>query len=327
MARSGAREIIEIRCKSVLNRVTSEKMPFRWSINPYRGCEHRCVYCFARRYHTFLDLNPAEDFENKIFVKVNAPEVLRQELARPGWRRETVAIGTAVDPYQPVEGKYKLTRRILEVLLDAWTPCSIVTKNAMILRDIDLLLALGRGPGCSVAVSLTTLDEALAKKLEPDTPPPRRRLETVSELVRAGVHAGVMIAPILPGLTDGPALERLVEEALAYGARFVNWAVLRLYEGVKEVYFDFIKAEAPGLLPMYGRMYGGAFAPAEYVHRIDARLTKAREGPPAARAALRWQEKERALGFGRVPKSQPARASLPEAGRPLCPLQLELQFS
>src|SRR5690606_29584972 len=200
------RQVVEIQCKSLLNRVVSQRMPFRWSINPYRGCEHKCVYCYARRYHTFLDLDPGSDFENKIFVKVNAPEVLRQELARPGWPREKIAIGTAVDPYQPVEGKYKLTRRILEALLEADTPCSIVTKNAMIRRDLDLFTQLGRGPGCTVFVSVTTLDEALARRLEPGTPPPRRRLETVRELASHGVEAGVMIAPVLPGLTDGPSL-------------------------------------------------------------------------------------------------------------------------
>src|SRR5690606_25539228 len=147
------RQVVEIQCKSLLNRVVSQRMPFRWSINPYRGCEHKCVYCYARRYHTYLDLEPGVDFERKIFVKVNAPRVLRRELARKSWQRENVAIGTAVDPYQPVEGKYKLTRQILQALLDYWTPCSVITKNTMILRDADLLAELCRGPGCTVWIS------------------------------------------------------------------------------------------------------------------------------------------------------------------------------
>ena len=180
------REIIEIECKSVLNRVVSQKMPFKWSVNPYRGCEHKCVYCYARRYHTFFDLNPGADFENKIFVKVNAPQVLRRELSRKSWQREHVAIGTAVDPYQPVEGKYRLTRAILKALLDYWTPCSIITKNTMLLRDIDLLSELWPRAGLKVLLSITTLDKALAQRLEPDTPPPEKRLEALSRLMEAG---------------------------------------------------------------------------------------------------------------------------------------------
>jgi len=327
MARVASHEIVEIRCKSLLNRVTSQRMPFRWSINPYRGCLHRCTYCYARRYHTFLDLNAASDFESKIFVKVNAPDVLRHELSKPSWRREKVAIGTAVDPYQPVEGKYKLTRKVLEVLLEAWTPCSIVTKNAMIRRDLDVLAELAQGPGCTVYLSLTTLDEALAKRLEPGTPPPRRRLETVAELVRCGIDAGVMIAPVLPGLTDGPGLERMVEEAFAHGARFVDWGVLRLDEGVKEVYLDFVKAEAPRLLPMYGRMYEGAYAPSEYERRIDARLSKATESALANRAGSRPED----AGGRLLPKARKDPLRAPQAAqspvrRPLLPLQLQLDF-
>lgn len=321
------RQVVEIQCKSLLNRVVSQRMPFRWSINPYRGCEHKCVYCYARRYHTFLDLDPGSDFENKIFVKVNAPEVLRRELARPGWQREKVAIGTAVDPYQPVEGKYRLTRQILEVLLDAATPCSVVTKNTMVQRDVDLLQELARGPGCTVSLSLTTLDEDLARRLEPGTPAPRRRLETVGRLARRGIEAGVMIAPVLPGLTDGPGLERLVDEAFSHGARFVHWGVLRLDEGVKDVYLDFIRSEAPRLLPLYGRMYPGAYAPAEYVWRIDARMggkLRAKGGFPEGEEPPRT-----ALGAaGALPFGRVSRAVDP-AGRkraPLAPVQLQLQF-
>lgn len=281
------REIVEIQCKSLLNRVVSEKMPFRWSINPYRGCEHKCVYCYARRYHAYFDLGPGLDFERKIFVKVNAPKILRQELSKKSWQRESVAIGTAVDPYQPVEGKYKLTREILQVLLDYWTPCSVVTKNTMVLRDAELLAALSQGPGCRVWLSITTLDEALARRLEPDTPSPRKRLEILRELAKRGVHAGVMIAPVLPGLTDGPELESLVEEAIRHGATSVYWGVLRLDEGVKELYFDFVARHAPSLLRMYQRMYEGVYAPGEYARRIDSRLTGALSlhRPPRFQAA------------------------------------------
>jgi DNA repair photolyase len=316
MTQRPEREIIEIECKSVLNRVVSQKMPFKWSVNPYRGCEHKCVYCYARRYHTFFDLNPGADFENKIFVKVNAPQVLRQELSRKSWQREHVAIGTAVDPYQPVEGKYRLTRAILKALLDYWTPCSIITKNTMLLRDIDLLSELGRGPGCKVFLSITTLDKALAQRLEPDTPPPEKRLAALSRLVEAGIHAGVMVAPILPGLTDGPQLERLVDEAFRRGARFVQWGVLRLDEGVKEVFYSFLEDFAPRLLSMYGRMYPGVYAPEEYAHRIDSRLSKL-EPPRTSERGARGEAAQRRPAATALPAS-------PATSKP--PLQLHLQL-
>ena len=217
--------------------------------------------------------------------------MLRLELSKKSWQRESVAIGTAVDPYQPIEGKYKLTRGILEALLDHWTPCSVVTKNTMILRDADLLSALAEGPGCRVWLSLTTLDEGLAKRLEPDTPPPRRRLEIVSELARRGIQAGVMVAPVLPGITDGPGLERLVDEAIRYGACSVQWGVLRLDDGVKEVYLDFVADYAPRLLPMYGRMYQGAYAPAEYIRRIDSRLTQPRRAGSPRRTSQELEKR------------------------------------
>ena len=177
------REIVEIQCKSLLNRVVSEKMPFRWSINPYRGCEHKCVYCYARRYHAYFDLGPGLDFERKIFVKVNAPKILRQELSKKSWQRESVAIGTAVDPYQPVEGKYKLTRRDptgAPRLLDSVLGRDQKHHGAKRRRTPG---GPESGPGCRVWLSITTLDEALARRLEPDTPSPR---ETVGNPPGAG---------------------------------------------------------------------------------------------------------------------------------------------
>ena len=159
-------ECVEIQVKSVLNRV--QGMPFSWSINPYRGCAMSCVYCFARVTHWYLDQDGVNDWSSRIFVKVNAPEVLRQELGRPSWRREQVSIGTATDPYQPAEGAYRVTRRLLEALRDFNTPVAIVTKSTMILRDLDVLKALARGPGASVYFSITTVDPRLAREIEPN---------------------------------------------------------------------------------------------------------------------------------------------------------------
>src|SRR5918999_4599180 len=167
-------EYREMPCKSALNRVSG--MPFRWSLNPYRGCVHGCHYCYARATHPYLGLNADEDFATKIIVKTNMPEVLRQELRKPSWRRERVAIGTATDAYQPCEGRYQLTRRCLEVLRDAHNPVSIVTKSTLILRDLDLLGELAQGPGATVYFTITTLDPDLWRQIEPGTPPPLVRL-------------------------------------------------------------------------------------------------------------------------------------------------------
>lgn len=276
-------KLVEIRCKSLLNRVNAPGMSFGWSINPYRGCAHACVYCYARRYHEYLELGPGEDFEQIVFVKVNAVEVLRRELSRRSWRRDEVAIGTAVDPYQPAEGRYRLTRGILEALADYETPCSIVTKNSMILRDLDVLERLSRGPGVSVSFSVTTVDPSLARRLEPDTPPPKRRLEVMRRLAEAGVRAGVLLAPVLPGITDDRrSLEAVIRAAAEHGAAFVHAAVLRLQGSVKDVYREFLADEVPGLLPLYERLYPAAYAPWSYQERIldEVARIKARYGFP-----------------------------------------------
>ncbi|HET7601893.1 MAG TPA: radical SAM protein, partial [Gemmatimonadales bacterium] len=190
---------IDAPCKSALNRVAG--MPFRWSLNPYRGCLHGCHYCYARATHAYLGMNADDDFSTRIQVKSNMPEVLRQELRRPSWQRERVALGTATDAYQPCEGRYRLTRRLLAALRDYQTPVSVVTKSTLILRDLDLLVELARLPGTRVNVSITALDPALWKRLEPGTPPPQRRLEVMRRLAAAGVPCGVFMAPVLPGLT------------------------------------------------------------------------------------------------------------------------------
>lgn len=264
------RHVTLIECKSVLNRVNAPSMPFHWSINPYRGCSHACVYCYARRYHEWFELNAGPDFERRLFVKINAPQVLRRELSRKSWRREKVAIGTAVDPYQPLEGRYRITRGILEALRDHWTPCSIVTKNTMILRDLDILQELAQGPGCTVMFSVTTVDPELAAKLEPDTPPPAQRLSALRRLRAAGVEAGVMAAPVLPGLTDSrKQLEAVFQAAAFHGAQFCRVGVLRLEGSVRPVYEGFLDREAPYLRPAYAGLYKGAYASPSYQERIE----------------------------------------------------------
>jgi DNA repair photolyase len=247
---------VETQAKSVLNAV--QGMGFRWSANPYRGCVHGCHYCFARRYHAYLDLDTGEDFTGVIIVKVNAVEVLRRELSRSSWRRESVAVGTATDPYQPIEGRYRLTRGMLEALADARTPASVVTKGPMVIRDRDVLAAVRDRAGVSVCVSLTTLDQDLWRRLEPGTAPPRQRLRAVAALATAGIPVGVLLAPIVPGLTtDRANLEAVVRESASHGANFLGAGVLHLEPGVREHFDGFLAAEAPGLLPLYRRLYRG----------------------------------------------------------------------
>src|SRR5262245_23468994 len=174
-------------------------MPFKWALNPYRGCTHACEYCYARKYQRHLELGAGDDFSSMIFVKVNLPEVLRREVSSAKWPRESVAIGTATDPYQPIEGRYRLTRRSLEVLAAAGTPASIVTKGPMVVRDIDVLKELARTAACHVYVSLPSVDEEAWTRLEPGTAPPAQRLRAVQELCQAGVDAGVLMMPLVPG--------------------------------------------------------------------------------------------------------------------------------
>jgi DNA repair photolyase len=257
------REITEITIKSVLNRVKG--MPFKWSINPYRGCVHGCHFCFARRTHWFLDEDGVNEWSSKIFVKVNAPEVLRRELGRSAWAREDVALGTATDPYQAVEGKYRLTRRLLEALRDFRTPVSIVTRSPLVCSDLDVLTGLARRAAVTVCVSIATTDPRMAREIEPTVALPAQRLRTVRTLTEAGIRAGVLLAPILPGLTDDPAsLDAVVGAAREHGAHFVGHNVLHLGDVTRDSFFQFLRARHQALVPRYLRMYQGKYAPDEY---------------------------------------------------------------
>ncbi|MDR7401731.1 MAG: radical SAM protein [Armatimonadota bacterium] len=260
-------EWVEVEVRSVLNRV--QGMPFRWSINPYRGCQHDCVFCFARRTHWFLDQDGVGDWSRKIFVKVNAPEVLRRELADPRWKRDEVHIGTATDPYQPAEGAYRLTRRILQALHEHRTPAVVVTRSPMALRDRDVLQAMAREAGVTVCVSVATMDEDLARQVEPAVPPPRRRLEALRALAEAGIPTGVLLAPVLPGLTDDPArLAAVVAAAREHGARWLWTNTLHLGDVTRQALFQFLQRWHPRLIPEYERLYRGRYAPRAYQRRV-----------------------------------------------------------
>ena len=221
-------------------------------MNPYRGCSHACAYCFARPTHEYLDFNAGRDFEKEIIVKVNVPEVLRAELARPSWKGEHVALGTNTDPYQWVEGRYKLMRGIWEAMRDFANPCSILTKSPLVLRDADLLCEIAERAQVSACLSVPTLDEKAWRATEPHTPNPRARLEAVAELNRLGIPTGILIAPLMPGINDAPEqVERIVALATEAGAVHIGGQTLFLRGSVQEVFFEWLREHRPDLLERY----------------------------------------------------------------------------
>jgi DNA repair photolyase len=262
----------EVRARSVLNRVPEQsRMPFRWTINPYRGCSHACSYCFARPTHKYLDFDAGRDFEKEIVVKVNAPEVLRTELARRSWKREHVALGTNTDPYQWVEGRYRLMAGIWEALRDAANPCSVLTKSPLLLRDLALMLQIAQRASFSACLSIPTLDEKAWRATEPHTPNPRARLEAVAELNRAGIPTGVLIAPLMPGINDSPAqVDELLGLATDAGAVSISGIALHLRGEVRQVFMGWLRQQRPDLVPRYEQLYRkGAYAPAQERKRLS----------------------------------------------------------
>jgi DNA repair photolyase len=285
----------EVPVKSVLHAVKG--MPFQYSINPYRGCVHSCHYCFARRYHAFLDLNADEDFTSIIVVKKNAPEVLRQELARRrgGWEGVNIALGTGTDPYQPIEGKQRTTRGILAALRDFRVRVGVITKGTMAVRDADILADAAWRGRCSVAVSITTMDEGVWARLEPGTPPPRSRMRAVERLAAAGVRVGVVLAPVVPGVTDSEAsILAVAESAGAAGAHFLDGRPLYLMPGTKEHFTSYLALEEPHLLRRYQTMYAGAYPPQDYSRRIEGLIAQARGLYGLDRRFVAEPERERA---------------------------------
>jgi DNA repair photolyase len=262
----------EVHAKSVLNRVPERsRMPFRWTVNPYRGCSHACTFCFARPTHKYLGFDAGRDFEREIIVKVNAPEVLRAELARPSWKREHVAMGTNTDPYQWVEGRYKLMPGIWEALRDAANPCSVLTKSPLLLRDLELMLEIAERTTITACLSIPTLDEKAWRATEPHTPSPRARIEAVAELNRAGIPTGVLIAPLMPGINDAPhQVEPLLDLVTEAGASSIGGVALHLRGDVRGIFMDWLRAKRPDLLPRYRELYRqGAYAPREERERLS----------------------------------------------------------
>ena len=266
-------EFVHVRAKSLLNHVpAAANVPFQWTINVYRGCTHACTYCFARPSHTWLELDAGRDFERVIVVKVNAIERLRAELRSSRWHGDHVALGTNTDPYQRCEGRYRLTRGVVETLTQAGNEFSLLTKGTLVTRDLDILTeAARRGICTSVSLSIPTLDEDVWRASEPGTPHPRRRLEAVAALADAGIATGVMVAPIIPGLSDArPQLEEVVTGALEAGASSVTPIVLHLRPGVREVFEPWLTQLRPDLAERYARLYRGTYAPQELRRRITS---------------------------------------------------------
>ena len=249
-----APEYREEPCRSALNRVKG--MMFDWSLNPYMGCVHRCTFCYVRAFERRAD-RPADDrYGTSIRVKVNVADVLRRELARPSWARECVAIGAATDPYQPAEGRYRLTRACIEALGEARTPFSIITRGPMIVRDVDVLVEAARRASVSVTFSIPTLDEDVWRKTEPSTAHPRQRLRAVAKLVDAGIRTGVGMAPVLPGISDRPdQLRQVVKGAREAGATGVWTNLLFLRPGTREHFLEHLAEDWPELLPRYRELY------------------------------------------------------------------------
>lgn len=269
-------EYLEITCKSAINRV--QGMPFlKWSFNPYGGCVHKCRFCFAVQYRVVAEQGTQQDFGTRLFVKTNIVEVLARELQRPGLQGEHITVGTATDPYQPVEGRYRLTRGALSLLRDHANPISLLTKSPMIVRDVDLLAELAQVASAEVFFSITTVDLDLWRTVEPGTANPFHRLRAMRTLREAGVPAGVMMAPILPGLTDSAAsIEAVAAAARDHQAASFSATALRLAPHVKEFYLGFVRDEYPDLLPRYQRAYPGAYAPPEYRDKLDERIQRIR---------------------------------------------------
>lgn len=247
----------ESKARSILNPVKA-MMPLNWTINPYRGCRHACVYCFARPSHTYFGLNAGEDFHSQIFVKVNAPELLRKEFSRPSWKKEAVCLGSATDPYQPIERKYRLSRQIIEIFCEVKNPLEIITKSPLIVDDVDLLMELNRltGGKVSVNMSITTLNAEKARLIEPGTPSPQKRLAALGALNAMGIKTRLFIMPVLPGITDAPEeLEELFDEATKIGVKMISTDTLRIARGLEEYYHSFIAQNFPELRPRYQRLY------------------------------------------------------------------------
>jgi DNA repair photolyase len=289
-----ATEVQEVPARRIITRNDSPDIGFDRSINPYRGCEHGCIYCFARPTHAFLGLSPGLDFETKLFAKTNAAQALERELADPKYKVEIIAIGT--DPYQPVEKRYRIMRRILEVLSAANHPVGIVTKSALVLRDLDILSSMAERGLVKVALSVTTLDTKLARAMEPRASTPAKRLTALKELNLAGVPASVMVAPVIPGLTD-MEMERILERAAAAGVKGAGYVLLRLPLEIGELFTEWLKANCPDraqrVLSLMRSTRGGRLYAARWGERMVG------DGPFAWMIGRRFEMAAARLGLNR----------------------------
>jgi DNA repair photolyase len=264
----------EVVCRSALNR--TQGMPFRWTLNPYRGCTHACQYCFARRYQSQLEMGAGDQFSSYIFVKRNVADVLARDLARPSWRPELVAIGTATDPYQPIEGQWRLTRACLEHLDRCDTPIGLVTKGPMVVRDADILARMSARGLATVYVSVPTVDDAW-ERLEPGTAPPLQRLRAVRRLIDAGVRAGVLMSPLVPGFSTQPArIEATLRAMAELDVPLLGGNVLYLEDGSRDHFLQFLQAEAPHLLEKYARLYVRKYPDPAYAAQVKGVLAALR---------------------------------------------------
>jgi DNA repair photolyase len=303
----------EIQAKSIISRVpAASRMPFEYTINPYRGCSHACVYCFARRTHTYLDLDAGRDFDTKVVVKVNAPQLLRKELASPGWRGAHIAMGTNVDCYQRAEGRYRLMPGIIEALRDAANPFSILTKGTLITRDLELLRQAAEVTSVGVSFSVGFLDETVWRSVEPGTPSPRRRLDAVRRFADAGFAVHVLLAPVLPGITDtDESIDRTVAAIADAGAVGVSTIALHLRPGAREWYLAWLARTRPDLMEQYRTLYGrGSYAASSYQRMLSERVAEAARRHRIGRPAM---SRHRAI----TPPARPrATASAPRRQRP-----------
>jgi DNA repair photolyase len=307
----------EVQAKSIVNRVPeASRMPFRWTINPYRGCQHSCIYCYARQSHSYLELDTGTDFDTKVVVKVNAPELVRKKMASPGWSGEHIAMGTNVDCYQRAEGRYRLMPGIIGALNDAANPFSILTKGTLILRDMELLAAAAEVTDVGLNVSVGFVDKELWRSVEPGTPAPARRLEACAALNQRGLRCGVLMGPVVPFLSDSPAqLDAAVSQIAAAGATHVSPIVLHLRPGTREWFFRWLGANHPGLVGRYLDLYGrSAYAPKSYQAKIAGQVREladkyriGRPGPGLGRRAGPERPATQVLpGPAAVPRPQPA---------------------
>ncbi|SJZ80730.1 DNA repair photolyase [Enhydrobacter aerosaccus] len=299
--------------RTILARNTSPDVPFDRSINPYRGCEHGCIYCFARPTHAYLGLSPGLDFETKLLFKPDAAKLLTAELASPKYRCDVVAMGTNTDPYQPVERELKITRQIVRVLSDFNNPVGIVTKNHLVTRDIDILADMAKRNLAEVFLSVTTLDKDLARTMEPRASAPHRRLDAIRKLAEAGVPVGVMTAPMIPGLNDHE-MEAILEAAVEAGATRAGFTVLRLPLEIKDLFEEWLRTHRPDraerVLSLIRQMRGGALYQAEFGLRMRG------EGPIAQLLSARFTAAVKRLGLNRIRyRLDTLRFAVPESAR------------